>query len=182
MQEPSQQSDEVLAARADADSFVLLYRRYLRPIYSYLYARLGNREEAEDATALVFERALSSLRSYRPTGSFAGWLFTIAHRTLADHYRQHKSHQVRVDTGDEALFDPALGPEDKAIVSEQLRQVLHIISQLSREQQEVIGLRFMAELRYGEIAQVLGKREAAVKMIAYRALEEIRQRYTDVNE
>src|SRR5690348_7351843 len=85
-EEPGAHSDEALAARGDAASFTTLYRRHLRPVYSYLYARLGNMQEAEDVTSLTFERAWSSLKSYRQrsTGSFRGWLFTIAHRALAD--------------------------------------------------------------------------------------------------
>jgi len=53
-----------------------------------------------------------------------------------------------------------------------------IISTLSRDQQDVISLRFLADLPYAEIAQIIGKRESAVKMIAYRALDELRRRYT----
>lgn len=70
-------SDEALAVLGDADSFMQLYHRHLKPVYSYLYARLGNRKEVEDMAAMTFERALSSIKGYRPTGSFAGWLFTI---------------------------------------------------------------------------------------------------------
>jgi RNA polymerase sigma factor (sigma-70 family) len=177
---PDIDTDESLAVRGDVDSFVVLYRRHLRSVYGYLYARLGNRQEAEDVTTLVFERAWTALRRYRPSGSFKSWLFTIARRALADHYRQRKPRPVVVEEVEETLLDPAAGPEEAALASEQLRQVLEIIEGLGREQQEVIALRFMAELRYGEIARITGKREAAVKMIAYRALEEIRRRYESV--
>ncbi len=174
------ESDEALAARGDTDSFVLLYRRHLKAVYGYAYARLINRQEAEDVASLAFERAWQSLPNYRPTGSFKAWLFTIAHRTLADHQRQRKPHPVPLGILADVLHDPAVGPEEASLVAEQLRVVLQIISGLSREQQEVITLRFMAELPYGEIAQVVGKRDAAVKMIAYRAIEEVRRRYDDV--
>lgn len=173
-------SDESLAALGDVDGFIQLYRKHLNPVYSYLYARLGSREEAEDVTAITFERALSSIKGYKPTGSFAGWLFTIAHRSLADHYRQRKVKQVSVDAYTDMLFDPAQGPEDQAVMSDHLHQVLRVISEMSRDQQEIIGLRFIADLKYSEIAQITGKREAAVKMTAYRALEEIRRRCEDV--
>ena len=133
-------------------------------------------------TSLAFERAWQSLPNYRPTGTFKGWLFTIAHRTLADHQRQRKPHPVPLGILADVLYDPAVGPEEASLIAEQLRMVLQIISGLSREQQEVITLRFMAELPYGEIAQIVGKREAAVKMIAYRAIEEVRRRYDDVQE
>jgi RNA polymerase sigma-70 factor, ECF subfamily len=176
-EEADTEPDEALAARGDADSFVTLYRRHLRPVYSYLYARLVNRDEAEDLTSVAWERVWSSLPNYRPTGSFKGWLFTIVHRTLADHYRQKKPRVVPLGILADVLLDPELGPEEATLLSEQLRLVLQILVRLSQEQQEVLTMRFMAGLRFGEIAQALGKREPAVKMIAYRALEEVRRRY-----
>jgi RNA polymerase sigma-70 factor (ECF subfamily) len=176
------ESDETLAARGSVEDFICLYRNYLGPVYRYLYARLGSeRQDAEDVTSVVFERAWASKRSYKPVGSFRGWLFTIASRALADHYRGagRKSRPVRVDDVQESLFDPAIGPEESALLSEQVQGVLRVITALGDEQREVITLRFMAGLRYGEIASVMKKREPAVKMIAYRALEEIRRRYRD---
>lgn len=183
LKETHAENDEALAVRGDADSFVSLYRKHLRPVYNYLYARLGSREAAEDVTSVTFERAWSSIHRYRSVSSFRGWLFTIAHRALADHYRSRQAPpSVPMDTLADVLLDPTLGPEERALLAEQVRQVLRIVATLRPEQQEVIGLRFMAELRYSEIAQVLGKGEAAVKMIAYRALEEIRRRYRDVQQ
>ncbi len=181
---PGALSDEALAARCDAASFTLLYRRHLRPVYSYLYARIGNTQEAEDVTSLAFERAWSGLKSYRPKaeGSFRGWLFTIAHRALADGYRRKDAPSVPIGDRERELLDPARGPEESAMLSEQVRQALKAIEGLGREQQEVVGLRFLGELSYREIAVIVGKREATVKMIAYRALEEIRQRCTDDTE
>jgi RNA polymerase sigma-70 factor (ECF subfamily) len=178
---PDGMSDETLASRGDVGSFTLLYRRHLRPVYSYLYARLGNAQDAEDVTSLTFERAWTGLKSYRrtDTGSFKGWLFTIAHRALVDRYRRKEAHYKPAGEVPATLRDPARGPEDQAVISEQVHQVLNAIDGLSREQQEVVGLRFLGELPYKEIASVVGKREAAVKMIAYRALEEIRRRCGD---
>ena len=174
-------SDDALAARGDAASFAYLYRRHLRPVYGYLYARLGNTHEAEDLTSLAFERAWAGLKKYKPnvTGSFRGWLLTVAHHALVDRYRRKEAQSVPIGDVAGDLHDPARGPEEQAVVSEQVRQVLKAIGDLSREQQEVVGLRFLGELAYKEIANIVGKREAAVKMIAYRALEEIRRRCGD---
>ena len=168
-----------LAVRADADSFVHLYRLYLNPVYSYLYARLGNRHEAEDVTSVAFERAWSSLVNYVPTGSFKAWLFTIVNRSLADYYRSRKPTPVEVDSLADTLPDGGMGPEDTVIASEQVRYVMSAMSVLSPDQQEIIALRFLGELRYKEIAEILGKREAAVKMAAYRGLDEMRKLLTD---
>lgn len=182
--EPGALSDEALAAHGDAASFTLLYRRHLRPVYRYLYARLGNTQEAEDVTSLAFERAWAGLKSYRqtPTGTFRGWLLTIAHRALADRYRRKEAESVPIGDVEGDLRDPSLGPEEQAVASERVLEVFRVMDGLGREQQEVLALRFLGELSYKEVAIVVGKREAAVKMIAYRALEEIRRRCGDAPE
>lgn len=170
-------TDTTLALCGDADSFIQLYRTYLPLVYRYLFARLHDQHDAEDLTALVFERIWTSLPRYRPTGTFKGWLFTIAHRTLVDYYRQHPPRTMPLADFAETLVDSALGPEDRLLVAQAIGQVFQIISTLSQDQQDVISLRFLADLPYAEIARIIGKRESAVKMIAYRALEEVRRRY-----
>ncbi len=174
------ETDEALAVRGNAESFVRLYRAHVRAVYRYLLARLGNRQDAEDVTTQVFERAWASLKRYRPSGAFKAWLFTIAQRALADYYRQHPPPTLSLDGLTQEPLDPAIGLEDGALVSEQAQKVLQVMGTLSQEQQQVIGLRFLAELRYDEIALILGKRESAVKMMAYRALTDIRRRCSDV--
>ncbi len=171
------ESDEALAVRGDAESFVRLYRTHVWAVYRYLLARLGQPQDAEDVTSLAFEHAWISLPRYRPIGSFRGWLFTIVQRTLFNYRRGRTLPAVPIDTLAEILTDSAEGPEAQAIRREQVRQVLQVIATLSPEQQEVIRLRFLAELRYPEIAQVLGKGESAVKMTLYRALKEIERRH-----
>jgi RNA polymerase sigma-70 factor (ECF subfamily) len=177
----AEQSDDMVAARGGVEGFITLYRRYLTPVYRYLYARVGgNRQEAEDVASLVFERVWASIGSYRPVGSYRGWLFTITRRTLADHYRSGgEPRSVQIDGLGGSVHDPAAGPEESALLADQVRGVLRALASLGDEQREVITLRFMAGLRYGEIAALMGKREAAVKMVAYRALEEMRRRYRD---
>ncbi|HEU5329468.1 MAG: RNA polymerase sigma factor [Thermomicrobiales bacterium] len=174
--------DAVLAARGEVDAFIRLYREYLPAVYHYAYARLGNAQDAEDVTAQVFERAWGSIGRYRPTGSFRGWLFTIAHRAVADHYRQFRqaSHQAfSVDTLADTLRDPAAGPEEQGLIAAEIQRLLAIVAALRPAQQQVIALRFLADLPYDEIARIVGKREATVKMIAYRALAEIGRRHDD---
>jgi RNA polymerase sigma factor (sigma-70 family) len=171
-------SDEALAACGDADSFVLLYRRYLTPVYRYLYARLGSHEEAEDVAAFAWERALGSIGGYRPSAPFRAWLFTLARRTLVDHYRRRRGGSmspIPIDEMGDVLVDPETGPEERAVALDESRRALHALARLGEEQQEVLTLRFMGGLPYAEVAQILGKSEPATKMMAYRALAELRR-------
>ena len=113
------EDDAALVARAKADprAFAALYRRYVDPVYRYCYRRLGNREAAEDATGLVFARALAALPGCREE-SFRGWLFAIAHNAIANEFRGARPE--RSLEGAEAVVDPAAGPEEAALAAEML--------------------------------------------------------------
>jgi DNA-directed RNA polymerase specialized sigma24 family protein len=65
-------------------AFAALYRRYLAPLYRYLYVRTGDVGAAEDLTSQTFVAALEGLPRYRERGTFAGWLFTIVARKRMD--------------------------------------------------------------------------------------------------
>ena len=125
--ESAEPEDEALAVRGDADSFVLLYRRYLTPVYRYLYARIGNSAEAEDVTSVAWERVVESLPGYRPTGSFRAWLFTVASRALADHYRHRKAAPAPIDDLCDDLPDNREGPEEAALLADEGLYVLGVI-------------------------------------------------------
>jgi RNA polymerase sigma-70 factor, ECF subfamily len=155
-------SDEEIAAIGGVASFERLYERHLEVVYRYVAGRVATREEAEDVTSDAFQRAWAGLAAYRGNGTFKAWLFGIVRHALADHYRRPRSSRIEPETA-ETLPDEQPGPEERAIDGERQRQARH-------------HLRFVAELTYAEIAQVVGKREEAVKKLAYRALAEIKRR------
>lgn len=157
------------------DSFGTLYQRHLPAVYRYLASRVGTREEAEDLTSDVFRQAWTDRQKFRARGSFRGWLFTIVRRRLADHYRTRRPPATRLETGlADEVRDERPGPEDHVVQDERELFARQLLARLTPEQQEVLSLRFAAELSYAEIAVVIGKREEAVKKIAYRALETLR--------
>jgi RNA polymerase sigma-70 factor (ECF subfamily) len=164
----------VRLARQDRSAFVALYRRYLSRVYRYVYRRVGNQQDAEDVTASVFIEALECLEDYREQGSFAGWLFTIAHHRVADHYRQQKEG-ISLEEVLPAL-NSGPGPEALALQRDRLERVAQALDELTAERQEALALRFFGELSNKEVAQVMDRSEAAVKMLVYRTLRQLRRR------
>ena len=117
----------IAAAQRDPAAFAGLYRRYVTPIYRYLYSRVGNAQDAEDLTSQVFMEALRGLARYQHRGAFAAWLFTIARRRASNHYRR----QPVVFEWDEGGM-----PSDEA---DPLSQVIHR-SDLEHLRRTVIAL------------------------------------------
>jgi RNA polymerase sigma-70 factor (ECF subfamily) len=164
--------DALLADTAAAQAgFPLLYRKYLGRVYRYLYFRTGDRFEAEDLTAQVFLAALEGLPGYRHRGKFAAWLFSIARRKAADHYRRFRV-QAPLETVSASLVE-SLDPLAEAISKEEISRLVMLISSLKAEEQELLHLRFAAELSFNEIAAILQRSPAALKMELYRLLRRL---------
>ena len=161
----------------DADAFAELYRRYLNPVYRFLFRRTGgNVSLAEELTSQVFLDALDNLPHYRERGSFAAWLFTIARRRLADHYRKGQMDILN------EIPDELFGISDNLEDRENMERLKLLLSALDAEKRELLQLRFSAELSFADMAVTLGKSEAAVKMSLYRVLNWLRGQWEVGNE
>jgi RNA polymerase sigma factor (sigma-70 family) len=170
----------VQAARCDPAAFAALYRHYVTPIYRYLFSRLGNSADAQDLTAQVFAEALERLPGYRERGSFAAWLFTIAHHRVADHYRRQRSHLPLNDAldGPDEDSDPLAG----LVRKQAIQRLAELVAHLNEDQQELLRLRFAAGLTYGQMAAVVGRSEAAVKMAVHRLLQRLAADWEEADE
>jgi RNA polymerase sigma-70 factor (ECF subfamily) len=171
----TEMDDATLAdlARTDSDAFAALYSRYLTPLYRYLYRKLGNPRDVEDLTSQVFTELLEGLvgRRYRKQTSIPALLFTIAHHRTVDFYRKRPLEQ---------LDDPP-SPEPGLLAAvekgEDMQRLASLLSRLDEDQQELLRLRFSAGLGFAEIAQVVGRSEAAVKMAVYRTIDQLRDQW-----
>jgi RNA polymerase sigma-70 factor (ECF subfamily) len=174
--------DEALASQGTSDpgAFGELYRRFLQRVYRYHMAHTGNEADAQDLTALTFLAALEGIGSYRATGSFGAWLFGIARRKMAQHFRSRRNEADLESAGELADRSPGLD----VIVGQRLQlvSVSRALGGLSSERAEVIELCIFGNLAAGEAAQVLGKSEAAVKMLLLRGLRDLRARLVQTVE
>ncbi len=96
----------------DTRMLTLLYERFRRPIYTYLYRLLGNQEDAADATQEVFLRACMHWEKLRDRESLGEWLYRVATNLCIDLLRKRKrlswwplTHHSREDEGDEEEGD-----------------------------------------------------------------------------
>jgi RNA polymerase sigma-70 factor (ECF subfamily) len=159
-------------AKCDPREFAALYSRYLDPIYQHCYRRLASREAAEDATSLVFTKALAAMPRFNPRGdSVKGWLFTIANHVLTDHYRASRPQTSLEAAAGISNLDPS--PEELVEAAESGRALRDAMTRLPERQRQVVELR-LAGLTTSEIARVLDCRENSVNVAQYRALNNLR--------
>jgi RNA polymerase sigma-70 factor (ECF subfamily) len=161
----------VTAARNDPAAFGKLYDRYVQSIYRYVYSRVGNTHAAEDITSQTFVSAYESLSQYRERGQFSAWLFRIAQSKMNDHFRRSRREVSLEAAGAILEREDALGT---LIRAEELTRVRSLISHLDENEQELIRLRYVADLSFVEIAELLGRREDAVKKSVYRLLARLK--------
>jgi RNA polymerase sigma-70 factor (ECF subfamily) len=169
---PEEEGRLVAEARKHPEAFVLLYVHYARPVFRYLYSRVGAREEAEDLTAQTFLDALEALPRYRDRGCFAAWLFAIARRKAVDHFRKPPSLPLE-DLGPVA---DAVDVPGEVMRRDEIARLRALIRELPDEEQEWIRLHFTAGLNFREMSVLSGKSEDATKKAVYRLLAKLQSR------
>jgi len=170
----------VQLAIGDRGAFAILYQRHVNRVYRYALARLGNEQDAQDITAQTFIIAMEKITSYRGEGAFPAWLFGIAYYLVGEHYRKDKKPMDLERASD----IPAGGASVDDIVIEnlQLAHVIEAMSLLSKDRVEALTLRVFGGLTAREIAKLMDKSEAAVKMLVYRAVRDLRAQMVDENQ
>lgn len=182
LEQPASQQDEynlVKAARDDPQAFGLLYLLYINRVVRYLHGRLGNVRDAEDIAAQTFISAFEAFDQFRQEKHFSSWLFTIARNKTIDHYRRQRE---LLPFEDAEVTGEYSDPQKQLELADNLRALSRLILSLPEDEQELLRLRYLAEMSYPEMARLLHRREAAVKKSVYRLLARLQSRMEVSNE
>jgi RNA polymerase sigma-70 factor, ECF subfamily len=172
------------ARAGDSHALGQLYDTYRDRVARFATGRLGDPEKAEDVTSETFEAVCRNLRSYRAGTDFEAWLFTIAHRRVADHFRRrYRRQEVALDEASgpadggrtrPGALPAVAGPEEAVLAAERRAEVAGAFRRLRPDQQEVLALRVLGGLSAAQVGEVLGKSEGAVRVAQHRALQSLR--------
>jgi RNA polymerase sigma-70 factor (ECF subfamily) len=156
------------AARGDRQAVEQLCRQSWRQLYAFVYQKVQNREEAEDVTQETYIRVLRALPRY---GSipFHGLLRTVALNLIRDRWR--KTRGIRRLTPEVEVF-PTSDPTDHVADRDLVARALNLLPQ---DQRQVIELRILQGLSTAETARRMGRTEAAVRTLQYRAVQALRE-------
>jgi RNA polymerase sigma factor (sigma-70 family) len=164
------------AAQAGAGwAFSAIWTEYAPAVAAFARAR-GSREPddlASDVFLALFEHLPGFVGNESQLRSF---LFSIAYRRLVDEHRR-RGRRGETDQWSEEL-DERQSPsaEDEAIEQLGGESTLSLLDELPTDQRNVMMLRIFGDLTIEQIAEIVGKREGAVKALQRRALESLRKK------
>lgn len=176
---PLELSDEELVQRANIELFHTtvayeeLMRRYQRTLFNVCARYLGNERDADDVCQEVMLKVLHGLRQFEGKAKFKTWLYSITYNECITQYRKEKRKR--------RLFDAlSLHPQEEETGEQEAGQITDSASldrwlvHVNQVDREILVLRFVAELEFQEIADIMRMGLSATKMRYKRALEKLR--------
>jgi RNA polymerase sigma-70 factor (ECF subfamily) len=156
------------AQEGDREALGFLYARYADNIYGYVRSIVQDHHEAEDVTQQVFAKLIGVIGKYQEREvPFFAWILRVARNVAVDHIRQQRLVPVEeIRTSDEGGGDPAGGGR--------MRELTDALSELPRDQCEVLVLRHFAGFSPPEIAQHTGRSEGSIHGLHHRGRRALR--------
>jgi RNA polymerase sigma factor (sigma-70 family) len=149
-----------------ADDWESIYHDNVDRLYRLMFARVGNRPDAEDLTAEVFKLALPPLRLSASAPEIRSYLFVTAQTVLANHWRRRFGIEV-------TTLDPEIevAPfEEAAAESQAPGRVAKVLAGLPDRYRRILELRFLESMSLREAAQAMGVSVGNAKVLQHRAL------------
>lgn len=174
-------NDAVLMRRVqdgDTAQLAFLFERHHLGLFRYVLQLTRDRALSEDLVQDVFFRVLKYARSYDSNLSFPVWIYGMARNAYFDSLRKRRAEVNSPDLSDVRSSQPMqeeifARKQDTGFLQEALQQ-------LPEDKREVLVLSRFHNLRYEEIARILGCEVGTVKVRVYRALKDLRGRFCEL--
>jgi RNA polymerase sigma-70 factor (ECF subfamily) len=164
----------------DLDKMSLLFERYHRALFAFLYHSTGQAALSEDMVQMVFYRMLKYSSTFTGEGEFRTWMYHIARNVLKDTVRKNQ----RIVYQNEELIRDSLFSDlsaDMHLEKKQEAEMIHeALAKLNPEYREVLILSRFQELSYQEIAEILNTSEGNIKVRVHRAIKELKHIYLNL--
>ena len=167
------------AKRGDDEAFRLIFDRYSRPIMSFIYDMVGQRELAEELAQEAFVRAYRGLGNLKDETKLSTWLFGIAKNVAREAIRSkvRSDHNVGIDDEPAAQLSDGAPLPDGALLNKELNSVIRgALAGLDEDKRLVFTLKILHERSYEEISDITGSSIPKLKTDLHRARAEMRRR------
>jgi RNA polymerase sigma-70 factor (ECF subfamily) len=168
----------VVRARTDREAFGLVYDRFFPLVHRYCYRRLFDSAAADDVSSEVFLQVARAIARFpgRTEEDFRRWVYRIATNAINAHLRQTQRRGELLRRAVSLGWWKKVDAESSEMAADEQDAVARAVAQLSLREQTVLGLRFMEGMSYEEVGSVMGARPATLRVVASRAISNLRQR------
>lgn len=163
-------SEDRAALATEPVTLEALYRAQVRPLYGFIYHKVGNREAAEDITGDVFMKALTHLDLSRGEQSAVAWLYQVARHAVADYWRASSGARITV-LEEERLARQGQLLSDGPRQEQAAARARAVLDGLPERYRTVLSYRLLEGLTVAATARHMGLSEANVKVLLHRALK-----------
>jgi RNA polymerase sigma-70 factor (ECF subfamily) len=161
---------EAIAAGKTREALGALVRRHGTAVGRLCFSMLGSKSEADDAVQETYLEAYTALSSFRGEGSAKAFLFAIARRRCARRLSRRGAVSLAPPLGSNGA-----GPEELTELAREGARIRQLLSQIRPSESEALLLRYLGELSFREVAEILGVDEAAARKRVSRALHHLRE-------
>lgn len=172
MQEDNRWIQQVLAG--DKQAYAHLINKYKNPLYATILRMTKNPHDAQDLVQEAFIKVYEQLGKYDATGSFASWMYRVAINHCMDEFRKkrYKIRQIEIEEGSIVSVDT---PELIFFKNEESRRLERLVATLPEDERIIILLRYVNELSYQEISELVDAPLATVRNKLHRAKKKMRE-------
>lgn len=183
-----------IRTKRDKEAFGKLYDRYVKAIYRFVLLKLPTKQAAEDVTADTFLRCWQYLQEQNQVSNIRALLYKVARNLVIDSYRKAEHRDISLPltfeidvTSDDANTSSYNERQSGVDMSDRARQkaqiearadlqlILNRITQLKEDYRDVLTLRLIDDLAFGDIADILDKTSGNVRVIYHRAMKALEQ-------
>jgi RNA polymerase sigma-70 factor (ECF subfamily) len=158
----------------DVEKLAVLFDRYHRSLFDFFAKLTGNRTVSEDLVQDVFFRILKYRETFRKESHFKAWMFHIARNARIDHYRKHGVETTGSDDAASTLPSTARLPGHDLEQEQQTARLECALQKLPFDKREVLVLSRYQDMKYEQIAELLGCEVSTIKVRVFRAIRELR--------
>lgn len=150
-------------------SYIVKY--YETKVYTTVFRLVRQHDTAQDLVQEIFIKVYYNLHKYKAVGSFNAWLYRIVVNQCYDYLRKQSKQPML----EEIEFIEKKSPENKILQKEQLQQLDQLLNQLDKTEYFILLLRYVNELSYDEISEVLQIPLNEVRNKLHRSKRKLRQ-------
>lgn len=156
------------------DLLTILFDRYHLRIFNFFNKMVRNKAVSEDLTQDVFLKIMKYRTSYK-SGNFASWIYTVARNIFSTYYQ--KTKKERTSDIDENTISIEETTFEKSSREDEINHLQKALLKLNNSDRELIIMHRYQEIKYEQIAEIIGSSEGAVKVKVHRALKKLKEIY-----